>query len=107
MFILVAILTLLQEQQPPRTGVLQGVVTTQGSVNLPGAQITVTDSADKPVAEILSDESGKFSVVGLAPGRYKVTAALASFVTTAVTANIVAGRSNDVVIDLPIEGIKD
>src|SRR5204862_974152 len=56
---------------------------------------------------ILSDESGKFRVVGLAPGRYKVTAALASFVTTAVTANVVAGRSNDVVIDLPIEGIKD
>ena len=50
----VAILTLLQGQQAPRTGVLQGVVTTQSSVNLPGTQITITDSSNKPVAQTLS-----------------------------------------------------
>ena len=105
MLILIAIFTLLQAQQPPRMGVLQGVVTTQGTVNLPGAQITVTDSADRQITQILSDESGHFSVVSLPPGRYKVSALLASFVTTAVTADVVAGRSSDVVIDLPIEGI--
>ncbi len=90
---------------PPRTGVLQGVVTTQGSVNLPGAQVTVTDVAGKQIAQILSGEDGHFSFVGLVPGRYKATAILASFVTTSVVVDITAGRSTDVAIDLPIEGI--
>jgi hypothetical protein len=105
MLIVVAILTLLQAQQAPRTGVLQGVVTTQSTVNLPGAQVTVTDSTGKQVAQIPSGEDGHFSVVGVPPGRYKVAASLASFVTTSVNADVVAGRSSDVVIDLPIEGI--
>src|SRR5882672_5843093 len=104
MLIVLLILGLLQAQQAPRTGVLQGAVTTQGSVNLPGAQVTVTDNADKQVAQILTGEDGHFNVVGLPPGRYKVTATLASFVTTAVAVDVVVGRSSDVVIDLPIEG---
>jgi hypothetical protein len=94
-----------QGQQPPRTGVLQGTVTTQATVRLPGAEIVVSDAADKKVAGILSDEDGHFSVVGLAPGRYKVSAALASFVTTTAIAEVTAGRSTDMTIDLPIEGI--
>src|SRR5262245_55727415 len=107
MFIVVALLALFQAQPAPapRTGVIQGVVTTQGTVNLPGAQITVTDGADKQVTQVLTDESGHFNLVGLAPGRYKVTALLASFVTTAATANVVAGRVTDLAIDLPIEGV--
>jgi hypothetical protein len=85
--------------------VLQGVVTTQGTVNLPGAQVTITDGADKPITQIMSDENGHFSVVSLPPGKYKVSASLASFVTTTVSADVAAGRSSDVAIDLPIEGI--
>ena len=94
-----------QATPPPRTGVLQGDVTTQSTVRLPGAEITVTDSANKPVAQILSGEDGRFSFLGLPPGRYKVTASLASFVTTSVNVDVAVGRSSDVVIDLPIEGI--
>ena len=105
MFIVVALLALLQSSQAPRTGVLQGDVTTQGTVRLPGAEIVVSDSANKPVAQILSGEDGRFSFLGLPPGRYKVTASLASFVTTSVTAEVAVGRASDVAIDLPIEGI--
>ena len=105
MLIIAALLALLQTAPPPRTGVLQGNVTTQSTVRLPGAEIVVTDSASKPVAQILSGEDGHFSFLGLPPGRYRVTAALASFVTTAVDVDVVVGRSSDVVIDLPIEGI--
>ena len=91
--------------QTPRSGVIQGFVTTQGSVNLPGAQVVVTDSADKQVAEALSDESGHFSFVGLPPARYKVTASLESFVTTAALVDVIVGRSSDISIDLPVGGI--
>jgi Carboxypeptidase regulatory-like domain/TonB dependent receptor len=89
----------------PRTGVVQGFVTTQGTVNLPGAQVTVTDSADRMVGQALSDENGHFNFVGLPPARYKLTAVLASFVTTSAVVDVVAGRSADISIDLPIEGI--
>src|SRR5689334_825480 len=105
MLLVVVLVSLLQSQQAPRTGVLQGVVTTQGSVNLPGAQVTVTDNAGKQIAQVLTGEDGHFSVVGLAPGRYKLTAALASFVTTSANADVVVGRASDLAIDLPIEGI--
>ncbi len=89
----------------PRTGVLQGAVTTQGSVHLPGAQIVVTDSSNQTVAQGMSAEDGHFSFVGLPPGRYTLTASLPSFVTTSALGDVVAGRSTDVSIDLPIEGI--
>ena len=103
--VLVPAVARAQAPQTPRTGVLQGSITTQGTVRLPGAEVVVSDAADTKVATILSDENGHFSVVGLAPGRYKVTATLASFITTAVAAEVAAGRSSDVTIDLPIEGI--
>ena len=105
MLIIAALLALLQTAPPPRTGVLQGNVTTQSTVRLPGAEIIVTDSAKKQVGQILSGEDGHFSFIGLPPGRYRVTASLPSFVTTAVDVDVVVGRSSDVVIDLPIEGI--
>lgn len=105
MFIVAVLFSLLQAQQAPRTGVLQGVVTTQGSVNLPGAQVTVTDKEDKQVAQILTGEDGHFNFIGLPPGRYKLTATLASFVTTSATVDVVVGRVSDLAIDLPIEGI--
>ena len=105
MFLVVLLVSLLQAQQGPRTGVLQGVVTTQGSVNLPGAQITVTDSADRQITQVLTGEDGHFSVVGVVPGRYKVTAMLASFVTNSTTVDVAVGRVSDLVIDLQIEGI--
>lgn len=90
---------------PPRTGVIQGTVTTQGTVNLPGAQVVITDAAGAQVAQSLSAEDGHFSFVGIVPGRYKATASLSSFVTTAAIVDVVAGRSADISIDLPIEGI--
>src|SRR5262249_2812390 len=106
MFLVVApVVVGAQTAQPPRTGVLQGTVTTQGTVRLPGAEVVVTDAADKKIASILSDSDGHFSFVGLGPGRYKVSATLASFVTTAAVAEVTAGRSADGTIDLPIEGI--
>jgi hypothetical protein len=104
LLVLVPGLARAQGQPPPRTGVLQGTVTTQTTVRLPGAEVVVSDAADNKVASILSDENGHFSVVGLTPGRYKVTATLASFVTTAAAVDVTAGRSADVTIDLPIEG---
>ncbi|HET9831900.1 MAG TPA: carboxypeptidase regulatory-like domain-containing protein, partial [Vicinamibacterales bacterium] len=93
------------QAQPPRMGVVQGVVTTQNTVNLPGAQVVITDAADKQVEQGLTDQNGHFNFVGIAPGRYKITVSLASFVTTAAVVDVLAGRSSDVVIDLPIEGI--
>jgi hypothetical protein len=90
---------------PPRTGVMQGVVTTQmGTVPLPGAQVTITDAATQ-VAQLLAEEDGRFHVVGLAPGRYRVSGTYPGFVGTTVTVDVVVGRSSDISLDLPIESI--
>src|SRR5262249_41054061 len=65
----------------------------------------VTDASDAPVARLASEDDGHFNVVGLVPGKYKVSASLAGFVTTTVTLEVVVGRSTEAALDLPIEGI--
>jgi hypothetical protein len=91
--------------QEPKTGVIQGTVTTQATVRLPGAAVVVKDGEGNPVAEILSGEDGHFSFVGLQPGRYSVLASLESFVNGTASVEVVAGRSTDITLDLPIAGI--
>ncbi len=89
--------------QPPKTGVIQGVVTTQsGTVRLPAATVIVADGTGKQVAELASEGDGHFNIVGLPPGKYKVSASLMDFVTASATIDVVAGRSTDVALDLAI-----
>ena len=101
-----ALLPGLARAQDPKAGVIQGVVTTQaGSVRLPGAGVIVTNSADKPVAQLLCEEDGHFSVASLPPGKYRVSVSLAGFVTTTLTAEVAMGKTTDLAVDLPLEGI--
>ena len=86
-------------------GVIQGIVSTQsGTVKLPGVEITVKDASAREVSQVLCGEDGSFRVE-LPPGIYRVVASLPGFVTTTRTAVVVAGKTFELPIDLPIEGI--
>ena len=92
--------------RPARAGMIDGVVTTQaGSIRLGGAQVVVLDIANRPVATVLSEGDGHFSIVALAEGRYRVSASLAGFETATVAAVVVVGTTTDVAIELPIAAI--
>jgi len=86
-------------------GVIQGIVSTQsGTVKLPGVEITVKDASAREVSQVLCGEDGSFRVE-LPPGIYRVVASLPGFVTATRTAVVVAGKTFELPIDLPIEGI--
>src|SRR5476649_887364 len=95
----------LAEAQPA-AGVIQGTVTTQsGSVRLPGAELTVTDLSGRQVSQLLCGEDGRFTLPGLAPGTYRVAAALPGFTTTTLTVIVPSPKAAELSFDLPIEGI--
>jgi hypothetical protein len=61
------------------SSVLQGRVTDQQDAVLPGVSITVTHQENGTFRETVSGPDGAYSVPGLLPGRYRVTAQLAGF----------------------------
>jgi len=94
------------QTRPPAPGVIDGFVTTQTkTIPLGGAQVLVRNTANDVVADVLSEGDGHFRVVALPAGRYRVTAVLAGFETTEVTAVVAAGATVDVSFDLPIAAI--
>lgn len=63
------------------TGDIQGTVVDQSGAVLPGASITVTNTATGVEREAVSDTDGRFSTPGLQIGPYEVTAVLSGFAT--------------------------
>src|SRR5262245_325815 len=61
------------------TGTLAGVVRDTGGGALVGATIRVIGEAGSPVAEVATDARGSYKVTPLAPGKYRVEAALSGF----------------------------
>jgi len=95
----------LAEAQPA-AGVIQGTVTTQsGSVRLPGAELTVTDLSGRQVSQLLCGEDGRFTIPSLAPGTYRVAAALPGFTPVTLTVTVPSPKAAALSFDLPIEGI--
>jgi hypothetical protein len=92
--------------QTAKTGDIQGFVTTQaGSVRLPGAEVIIKDASDRQVAQVFCAEDGRFRGPDLPPGRYRLYGSLAGFETTIAEASVVAGKTTDLSLDLPIAGI--
>jgi hypothetical protein len=101
--------------QSPRPAVvaLRGVVTAlKGEVALPGATLRLEPNTEPPAAADaamlgVSDERGRFQFVGVAPGRYRVTASLSGFVDATQQVTLQLGVDLDVTIDLQIEGVSE
>ena len=92
--------------QTATTGEIQGFVTTQGgTVRLPGAEVIVKDASDRQVAQVFCGEDGQFRVPDLPPGKYRVSGSLDGFDTGRGDAEVTAGKTTDLSIDLTISSI--
>ena len=65
-------------------GGLQGVVTDSSGAAVPNAKVTIVGNSDRRT--ITADSGGDYTVGGLTPGLYTITAELAGFKTTQVKA---------------------
>jgi hypothetical protein len=89
------------------TGTIEGVVTTQaGSIRLAGSLVTLRN-ASGDVATAIADGDGRYRLADIKPGTYQVVASLEGFDARSVQATVVAGRSLEVALDLPIAGVAE
>jgi len=87
--------------QAASTGALEGVVSAQqGGGPLPRAEIVVSDDAARVAARRTSDGDGRFVVVGLAAGTYRVTASLRGFAAAETSVVVSGGRTARVGLEL-------
>jgi len=76
----------------PANGSIDGTVEASGA-GIAGATITVTDGGPPLTTVSTTDPAGGFSISGVAPGTYSVTATLAGYLPDTVQVKIVAGQS--------------
>ncbi|MBL6749896.1 MAG: TonB-dependent receptor [Nevskia sp.] len=74
-----------------RAGIVQGSVTGSDGKPASGARIQLADGAGKPVAGTQSDAQGRFSIAGVAPGRYTVSAAGSGGVAASAPVQVAPG----------------
>lgn len=76
----------------PASGSIDGTVTA-GGAGASGAAITVTDGGPPLTTTTTSDPAGGFSLAGVAPGQYSVTATLAGYEPDTVQVTVTAGQA--------------
>ena len=81
-------------------GVISGTVTSGGSP-VEGAVVKVFDSFDNPIAHVITNPQGKYTIPAVVSGSYKVTAAKDGYLTPQViSVTVVANRPTTVDISL-------
>src|SRR5579859_7692391 len=68
------LLALLPALHAQPAAILRGVITDESGAVIPGAKVTVSNAAG-PVKSVVSGDNGDYSIAGLAPGKYTVSAA--------------------------------
>ena len=81
---------------------LSGTVTDSSGAPVAGAKITVNNVITGQTLEVKSDGAGRYSVSGLAPGNYDVTAVAEGFPTSKSRVTVSAGATQT--LNLQLEG---
>jgi len=81
------------------TGILHGVITDESGALVPGAKITVSNSAG-PVKTVTSGNDGSYSIAGLAPGTYTIEASSPGLVQIAPATADFSGGARSVSLDI-------
>jgi hypothetical protein len=74
------------------TGSLTGVVTDTSGAIVPGATVTVTDTATQAVRKLTTNEAGRFSAPLLKPSNYSVSASTAGLQSATTTIAVLVGQ---------------
>src|SRR5688572_25524929 len=74
-----------------------GTVTDQSGAVLPGATVTVTEESTGLARTVVANETGRFVLPALPPGRYALTAELSGFQTQTRT-GIVLGVGQELTV---------
>jgi len=86
------------------TGTLRGHIVDQTGALIPGAQVTVTNSAGAAVKDTTADSSGSYAVSGLAPGGYIIKATYDGFAPfSSPTIQLLAGQSKRIDVSMAVE----
>ena len=86
------------------SGTLRGHITDPSGALIPGAKVTIENSAGPAVASTTADSSGAYSVTGLAPGGYIITATFEGFAPfSSPTIQLASGQSKRVDIAMAIQ----
>jgi hypothetical protein len=94
-----------QETSATRGG-LSGVITDGSGAAVPGAKVTLKGATDQK--EVITDGSGHYTIGGLTPGLYSVTAAKEGFsATEAKNVNVVIGRLSSFDLAVQVGQVSD
>ncbi|ADV81025.1 Cna B domain protein [Terriglobus saanensis SP1PR4] len=94
-----------QETSATRGG-LSGVITDGSGAAVPGAKVTLKGATDQK--EVTTDATGRYTIGGLTPGLYSVTAKKEGFsATEAKNVNVVIGRLSSFDLSIQIGQVSD
>ena len=89
-----------------QAGRLSGIVTNENGDPMPGATVTAENpDANRPRVEQQTDESGRFYVIGLASGRWTVTAGIEGYHPDTVTVPVSQG-ANPRLVELRLRRVR-
>jgi hypothetical protein len=98
--VLVGLAVALVVAQTASSGGIDGVVSTERGSALASVALVVRDGRARVVARRSSDDDGRFSVTGLTPGRYRLTASLREFITTDLLVLVEDGKTTAIDVHL-------
>jgi len=75
------------------TGAISGTVTDASGGAIPGAQVTIVDTATDAKQTVVTNEEGRYTVGLLKPSQYKITATSASLKSDTVQVEVVLGTT--------------
>jgi hypothetical protein len=89
------------------TGVISGTVTDQSGAVIPGATVTVTESATGKIRTLTTNSAGLYSAAALLAGEYEVRAEAPGFRTLVRQATVAAGNTTTVDIQMTLGQASD
>jgi hypothetical protein len=98
----------IAQSQGTAAGVITGTITDSSGASVPGATVTATNDASGLVRSVTTNESGRYTIVGLSPGKYTVRADAPGF-KSSISLNVLVntGRTTNVDLNLEIGDISE
>lgn len=89
-------------------GTIQGAITDSSGATMPGAKVSVTNTATDVARTVTANQDGRYRVPNLIPGQYEVTASAPGFATTVQNSvTLTVGAELEIDLQLRIGGVNE